>query len=101
MTTSTEQLEQNCRSMVDEFGQHSETLTCETLDSALDIEFAIDRRGKFLGARLLVAFGGPNIWVDTRFDRVEGYWGGDQFQFNYSDVNDLHGACEGLYDRLR
>lgn len=48
------------------------------LSDALDIEYTVasDKR-TMLGARILVAFGGPNIWIDTKRGEVEGYWGGD------------------------
>lgn len=33
---------------------------------------------RYCGVRLLVAYGGPNIWVDTVNGEVRGYWGGDE-----------------------
>lgn len=46
-------------------------------DDALDVEYTISGRGDFLGARIAVALGGPNVYVDTRRGEVEGYWGAD------------------------
>lgn len=46
-------------------------------DDALDVEYTISGRGDFLGARIAVALGGPNVYVDTRRGEVEGYWGTD------------------------
>lgn len=31
-----------------------------------------------MGLRVMVACGGPNIWVDTFEKTVHGYWGGDE-----------------------
>lgn len=31
-----------------------------------------------MGVRIMVACGGPNIWVDTYEMTVHGYWGGDE-----------------------
>lgn len=31
-----------------------------------------------MGVRVMVACGGPNIWVDTFGKTVHGYWGGDE-----------------------
>ena len=31
-----------------------------------------------IGVRVMVACGGPNIWVDTFEKTVHGYWGGDE-----------------------
>lgn len=34
------------------------------LEDVLDIEYIVGGDGEYRGARVLVAFGGPNIWVD-------------------------------------
>ena len=53
----------------------------------------------YKGARLLVAFGGPNIWIDTASQEVEGYWGSDRVTRWYSkDYIGLDDACAELYD---
>lgn len=31
-----------------------------------------------MGVRVMVACGGPNIWIDTFEKTVHGYWGGDE-----------------------
>jgi hypothetical protein len=52
----------------------------------LDIEYYLSSdRETCLGARILVAFGGPNIWIDTRKGLVEGYWWGDSCIMAYHD----------------
>ena len=45
---------------------------------ALDVEYTISGRGDYLGSRIAVALGGPNIYVDTREGYVKGYWGCDR-----------------------
>lgn len=47
-------------------------------NDALDIEYTISGNGDFLGARIAVALGGPNVYVDTRRGEVEGFWGCDR-----------------------
>lgn len=64
------------------------------LEDALDIEYSFNQGGDFLGARILVTFGGPNIWVDTRFERVEGFWGGESWTTSYTDSMGLHEFLE-------
>ena len=44
------------------------------LDDALDIQWVTQGGLTFIGARVLVAFGGPNIWIDTAKQKVEGFW---------------------------
>lgn len=33
-----------------------------------------------IGVRIMVACGGPNVWVDTEEKAVCGYWGGDTYK---------------------
>ena len=68
------------------------------LSDILDIEYTISGNGDFLGARVLVTFGGPNIWVDTRWGKVEGFWWGDSASAEFVDGMDIHGACQELFE---
>lgn len=67
------------------------------LSDVLDIEYTVNGRGEYLGARVLVAFGGPNIWVNTRTNTVEGYWWGDKATADFTDGMDLDSALEELW----
>ena len=65
------------------------------LQDVLDIEYIVNSEGKYLGARVLVAFGGPNIWVNTRTNTVEGSWWADSANAHYVDSIGLDEAlCE-------
>lgn len=44
-------------------------------DNALDIEYTINSDLSYKAARVLITFGGPNIYIDTNTSRVELYWG--------------------------
>ena len=44
----------------------------------LDVEYYIGSDGSYRGVRLLVAFGGPNTWIDTKFKEVQGFWWEDK-----------------------
>ena len=45
------------------------------METVLDIEWIVSSDKQTLnGARLLVTFGGPNIWIDMKRGIVEGYW---------------------------
>jgi len=65
---------------------------------ALDIEYYIGSDGEHRGARLLVAFGGPNIWVDTKTNRVEGHWWWERYSCTFDDNMDLDDACRELWE---
>jgi hypothetical protein len=66
----------------------------EYLEDVLDIEYIVNAKGEYLGARILVAFGGPNIWINTRTKQVEGCWWGDSCVMSYS--NDEMGIDEAV-----
>ena len=68
------------------------------LQDALDIEYIVNNRGEYLGARVLVAFGGPNIWVNTRTGTVEGHWWADKAFASFTDNLGLDEALEELWN---
>ncbi len=69
------------------------------LQDALDIEYVVSSRKEYLGARVLVAFGGPNIWINTRTQQVEGYWWGESCILSYHEDNiGLDDTLEELYN---
>ena len=71
------------------------------LEDALDIEYIVNNRGEYLGARVLVAFGGPNIWVNTRTHTVEGHWWGDSAYASFTDGIGLDDALRELCPMMR
>lgn len=69
------------------------------IQDVLDINWVLDSNREYKGARLLVAFGGPNIWINTDNQTVEGHWWGDSFTASYSsDAMDIDGACSELFN---
>lgn len=68
------------------------------LGDVLDIEYIVNSKREYLGARILVAFGGPNIWVDTKRGIVEGYWWGDKASASFEDAIGLDEALETLWE---
>lgn len=67
------------------------------LSDALDIEYVVNGKGEYLGARVLVAFGGPNIWVNTRTKTVEGHWWGESAHASFEDGIGLDDALSELW----
>ena len=67
------------------------------LQDALDIEYIVSSKKEYLGARVLVAFGGPNIWINTRTKTVEGYWWGDSAFASFQDNLGIDAALEELF----
>ena len=68
------------------------------LSDALDIEYIVSADKTYKGARVLVAFGGPNIWINTLTKEVEGYWWGDKCIMSYhDDAFNLDECLEEIY----
>ena len=82
----------------DELNYDGEPMSAfDYLQDALDIEYIVDKDGDYLGARVLVAFGGPNIWIDTRRHMVDGYWWQDKASASFTDGIDLDGALSEIW----
>jgi hypothetical protein len=69
------------------------------ISDTLDINWVLNSDRSYRGARLLVAFGGPNIYIDTVKNTVEGYWWGDSYTESFTvDAMDIQGQCQELYE---
>jgi len=73
------------------------TTAFDYLQDALDIEYIVNGKGEYLGARVLVAFGGPNIWINTRTGIVEGAWWSDRAEASFTDNIGLDDALSELW----
>ena len=97
--TCEEQLRRMCKNIAEEITKgtreipEGESQASEYMDGVYDIEWITHQDHSYKAARLLVAGGGPNIWVNLQDMNVEGYWGGDKC---------IHGFIDniGLYDYL-
>lgn len=68
------------------------------LSDALDINWILNNDRTYRSARVLVAFGGPNIWIDTGKGLVEGYWWGDYAKAPFDDNIGLDDTLEELFN---
>lgn len=73
----------HCRAVyaVEDFEQLS---IWDYMSDALDFRFVIDSRKEIIAVKVLVAFGGPNIWVDTESCSVDLYWWTDRASYPLS-----------------
>ena len=107
--TSQEQLVRMCKNIADSItnpdpnfiGPEDEEPRQETahdwMEGTYDIRYLVDRDKRFMGAEIMVAGGGPTIWVDTWRDQVKGWWGGDKVLVPYTDNLGLNDYCEEMY----
>jgi hypothetical protein len=68
------------------------------MEDVLDIEYIVNSRREYIGARVLVGFGGPNLWINTRTSTVEGYWWGAYEEQRYTDNLGLDDWLEEYWD---
>ena len=101
--TCEEQLRRMCKRIADDISEkaitryngyegaaeHDEsdegTLATRFMDHVYDIRYIVDRKKRYMAAELMVAGGGPNIWVNLDTMYVEGYWGGDKVKEPFID----------------
>jgi hypothetical protein len=67
------------------------------MDGVYNIEWITHQDHSYKAARLLVAGGGPNIWVNLQTNTVNGYWGSDKFSWSFQDNIGLDDYLEELH----
>ena len=106
--TCEEQLRRMCKNIADditnpvmrkdpETGEKRQETASDWMEGTYDIRYYVDREKRYLGAEIMVAGGGPTIWVNTYTREVEGYWGGDKVREPFIDELGLDDYCEELY----
>ena len=107
--TCGEQLRRMCKGIADSItnpntkfiGPEDEEPRQETahdwMEGMYDIRYLVDREKRYMGAEILVAGGGPTIWVNLWDQEVQGYWGGDRVNVPFSDNLGLDDYCEEMY----
>ena len=69
----------------------------EWMEGVYDIRYIVDREKRYYSAELLVAGGGPTIWVNLNTMEIEGYWGGDRVNVPFIDSLGLDDYCQEMY----
>mgnify|MGYP003135897029 CR=1 FL=1 len=95
--TSGEQLRRMCKNIAEDISNGDGTSASEFMDSTYDIRYIVDREKRYIGAELMVAGGGPTVWVNLYTGYVEGYWGGDKVEQPFTDNLGLDDYCEEMY----
>ena len=84
-TGSQQQLEQNVKIYANDITEGKPGTAYEYMKDVYDIEWITNQDHTYKAARLLVAGGGPNIWVNLQTNTVDGYWASDQFSWGFVD----------------
>jgi len=100
--TCEEQLRRMCKNIAEEIsagnpeGKDSKTASA-WMEDVYDIEWITHQDKSYKAARLMVAGGGPNIWVNLQTNTVDGYWGGDKCSWGFVDNIGLDDYLEELH----
>jgi hypothetical protein len=98
--TCEEQLRRMCKEIAEDITDGKEDVH-KWMEDVYDIEWITFQDGTFKGARLLVAGGGPTVWVNVKNDEVEGYWAGDHIRFPFQDNIGLRAYLEDTHANTR
>ena len=91
------QLRRNCKSIAMDITNGKEDAS-KWMEGVYDIRYIVDHEKKYLGAMLMVAGGGPTIWVNTWTSEVEGSWAGDKCTHHFQDNIGLDDYNEEMYN---
>ena len=102
--TCEEQLRRMCKNIAEEIteGKTREGKNVymqDFMEHVYDIEWITHQDHSYKAARLLVAGGGPNIWVNLQTNTVDGYWASDKCTWGFVDnigldeyLEEMHGC---------
>ena len=94
--TCEEQLRRMCRSIAMDITDSKEDASV-WMEDGYDIRYIVDREKRYMGCELMVAGGGPTIWVNLYTKEVEGFWGRDRVTWAFQDNIGLDDYCQEMY----
>ena len=94
--TCEEQLRRMCKNIAEDITAGKEDVH-EWMEDVYDIEWITFNDHSYKAARLMVAGGGPVVWVNTQTGTVDGYWGTDKVNWHYTDNIGLDDYLSELY----
>lgn len=72
------------------------------LEDALDIDYIVNSKKEYKACRIMVAFGGPNIYINTWEKQVELHWWTDHasYYLTTDTCNEIDACMEEYYNCL-
>ena len=96
--TCEQQLRRMCKNIAEDISDGDRLQANSYMEkNVYDIEWITHQDHSYKAARLLVAGGGPNIWVNLQDKNVEGYWGSDRVIEPFIDEIGLDDYLEELH----
>ena len=96
--TCNEQLERMVKNYALDITEGKPETAYDYIDKVYDIEWITHQDHSYKAARLLVAGGGPNIWVNLQTNTVDGYWASDRFSWSFQDNIGLDEYLQELHE---
>lgn len=75
MQTKLEKIGANCKATLEALADYDDVI--EYFDDALDIEYRCGGDGRYRSAKVLLAWGGPTIYLDTKSSTITLEWYGE------------------------
>ena len=91
-----QQLRDQCKHIADSITDGKQDPAIWMYD-VYDVEWITFNDHKYKAARLMVAGGGPNIWVNLQTGTVDGYWWGDTCKVSFEDNLGLDEYLEEIH----
>lgn len=87
---------------VGELDEYEQQSIGDYLSDCLDIEYRANSEKEYRSAEITVAWGGPNIYIDTAENAVKLYWGSSRAEWYFpNDVaNEIDEFCEEMWNCL-
>jgi len=78
-----------------------EVTASEYLCDCFDIEYTVTQALDYKSGVVTVALGGPNIFINTSNNEVEGYWGSERVSIPFTDNMGIDEHLECTYDEAK
>ena len=96
--TCEQQLRRMCKNIAESISSPGDGDTAHGwMEGVYNIEWITHQDKTYKSARLMVAGGGPSIWVNLQRNVVRGYWWGDYCECPFADNIGLDDYCEEMY----
>ena len=96
--TCNQQLERMVKNIALDITEGKPETAYEYMEDVYNIEWITHQDHSYKAARLLVAGGGPNIWVNLQTNTVDGYWASDKFSWSFQDAIGLDDYLQEMHD---
>ena len=82
--TCEKQLQRMCKNIAEDITEGKVSID-KLMEGVYDIEWITFRDHSYKAACLMVAGGGPTVWVNLQTNTVDGYWGCDKVSWGFVD----------------